>query len=66
MIHTVPDPTPFEEESDLFRSINEKMNDPHFAVYAPVVYHSPGERRELHNKIKEPIVRCLEGFGNGE
>jgi hypothetical protein len=42
------------------------MNDPHFAVYAPVVYHSPGERRDLHNKIKAPIVRCLEGFGNGE
>lgn len=62
MIHTVPDPTPFEEESDLFRSINEKMNDPHFAVYAPVAYHTPGERRQLISKIKEPIVQCLEGF----
>jgi hypothetical protein len=66
MIHTVPDPTPFEEESDLFRSINERMNDPHFAVYAPVVYSSPGERRDLLNKVKEPIVNCLKGFGNAE
>jgi uncharacterized protein len=65
MIHTVPDPTPFEEESDLFRSINEKMNDPHFAVYAPVIYHNPGERRDLHHKVKDPILSCLGGFGNG-
>ena len=55
-----------EEESDLFRSINEKMNDPHFAVYAPVLHQNPGERRDLQNKIKEPILRCLEGFENGE
>lgn len=66
MIHTVPDPTPFEDESDLFRSINEKMNDPHFAVYAPVVYRNPGERREMHSKIKKPILECLKGFGNGK
>ncbi len=66
MIHTAPDPTPFEEESDLFRSINEKMNDPHFAVYAPVAYDSPGERRELHSRMRDPILHCLEGLGNGE
>jgi hypothetical protein len=46
MIHTAPDPTPFEEESNLFRSINEKMNDPHFAVYAPVG-PTPGYRAAL-------------------
>jgi len=66
MVHTTPNPTPFEEESDLFKSINEKLNDPHFSVYAPVSYDSPGERRELVGKIKEPILRCLEGFTNGE
>jgi hypothetical protein len=66
MVHTMPNPTPFEEESDLFKSINEKLNDPHFSVYAPVGYDSPGERRDLLGKIKEPILRCLEGFTNGE
>jgi hypothetical protein len=66
MVHTVPNPTPFEEESDLFKSINEKLNDPNFDVYAPVAYENPGERRKLYNQVKEPITRCLEGFGNGE
>lgn len=66
MVHTTPNPTPFEEESDLFKSINEKLNDPHFAVYAPVAYENPGERRTLFNRVKEPILNCLEGFGNGE
>jgi hypothetical protein len=47
MVHPTPNPTPFEEESDLFKSINEKLNDPHFAVYAPVAYENPGERRTL-------------------
>jgi len=66
MVHTTPNPTPFEEESDLFKSINEKLNDPHFSVYAPVRYDSPGERRELMSRIREPILRCLEGFTNDE
>lgn len=66
LVHTLPNPTPFEEESDLFRSINEKLNDPHFSVYAPVGYDSPGGRRELVGKVKEPILCCLEGLTNGE
>ncbi len=60
MVHTAPNPTPFEEESDLFKSINEKLNDPHFSVYAPIAYNSPGERREMMSRIKELILRCLE------
>lgn len=66
MVHTTPNPTPFEEESDLFKSITEKLNDPHFSVYAPVSYENPGERRAMVSRIKEPILRCLEGFTNGE
>ena len=58
--------TTFEEESDLFRSINEKLVDPRFAIYAPVDYENPTERRELQNKLWEPILECLKGFGNGE
>jgi hypothetical protein len=66
MVHTIPAPTPFEEESVLFKSINEKLNDPHFAVYAPVAYENPAERRTLQANAKEAIMRCLEAFGNGE
>jgi HD superfamily phosphohydrolase len=65
MVHEVPDPVPFEQASDLFNSIQERLNDPHFAVYAPVAYENPVERERLKQKVKEPIIRCLEDFGNG-
>jgi len=58
-------PTTFEEESDLFKSINEKLVDPRFAIYAPVDYENPTERRALQTKLRDPILKCLEGFGNG-
>lgn len=66
MVHTIPSPTPFEEESVLFKSINEELNDPHFAVYAPVAYENPVERRTLRGSAKEAIIHCLEAFGNGK
>jgi hypothetical protein len=66
MVHEVPEPIPFEQASDLFNSIQDKLNDPHFAVYAPVAYENPVERRQLQQKVKDPILRCLEDFGNGK
>jgi HD superfamily phosphohydrolase len=59
-------PTTFEDESDLFKSINEKLVDPRFAVYAPVHYENPSERRKIQTAIEEPILKCIEEFGNGE
>lgn len=58
--------TTFEEASDLFRSIDEKMVRPHFALYAPVEYGNPAERRAMQTKLQEPILKCLEGFDNGK
>lgn len=58
--------TTFEEASDLFRSIDEKMIRPHFALYAPVDYGNPAERRTMQTRLREPILRCIEGFGNGK
>lgn len=57
--------TTFEEASDLFRSIDEKMVRPQFAIYAPVEYDNPAERRSLQVKLHDPILRCLDEFGNG-
>jgi len=57
--------TTFEEASDLFRSIDEKMVRPQFAIYAPVEYDNPTERRSMTVKLHEPIVQCLREFGNG-
>jgi HD superfamily phosphohydrolase len=55
----------FEEASVLFTSINEKMVRPQFAIYAPVRYDNPAERRNMQNKLREPILECLTTFGNG-
>jgi hypothetical protein len=60
------DVTTCEEASDLFKSIDEKMVRPHFALYAPVEYRNPAERRAMQAKLREPILNCLEGFGNGQ
>lgn len=64
LVHRAPRILTFEEESDLFRSINEKLTDPRFAVYAPVEYENPADRRDLQNRAKEPILKCLEEYGN--
>jgi hypothetical protein len=58
--------TTFEEASDLFGSIDEKMVRPQFAIYAPVDYNNAAERRTMQVKLREPILRCLDDFGNGE
>jgi len=60
------DKTTFEEASVLFKSIDDKMVRPQFALYAPVEYDNPAERRSMWVKLKEPIRRCLEEFGNGQ
>ena len=57
--------TTFEEASDLFRSIDEKMVRPQFAIYAPVEYDNPAERRSMQVKLHDPILRCLDEFGMG-
>ncbi len=58
--------TTFEEASTLFKSINEKMIRANFALYAPVEHANPAERRKMQTKLREPILKCLEGFGNGK
>lgn len=59
-------PTTFENESDLFRSLSSEPTEARFAVYAPVEYENPAQRRDLQQKVREPILKALENFGNGE
>lgn len=56
--------TTFEEASDLFGSIDERMVRPQFAVYAPVEYENAAARRSMQMKLRDTILRSLEGFGN--
>jgi uncharacterized protein len=59
-------PVPFEEVSQLFSSINEKLTDPHFAVYAPVSYDNSVDKKRLREKARKAIIECLEGMKDDE
>ncbi len=52
-------PTDFQNESNLFNSINQSLNDVYFEIYAPVSYDSPFEKEKLLQKYKIEINRIL-------
>jgi hypothetical protein len=55
-------PVPFEEESPLFQSIKEKINEPFVEIYAPVDYASPAQRNKLKYFLNEVIASKIEEF----
>jgi hypothetical protein len=57
-----PKPVFFEEESTLFKSIDEKLSETLVEVYAPVSYSTPTDRRNLRNSLRTPITSVLEQF----
>jgi HD superfamily phosphohydrolase len=65
LVEKLPNPTTFEEESDVFRSLSNETIESKFAVYAPVEYDNPKQRRDLRASVRDPILKCLEEFGNG-
>jgi hypothetical protein len=66
MVNLRPTPLSFEEASDLFSSINEKMTNAHFAVYAPVTFDNPVEKKRVQNDARKAIMQVLEGLKNGD
>lgn len=65
MIAKDPAPVPFEEESALFKSINEGYKEESVEVYAPVEWQTPAERKEIIRKVHEPIQEIIgKYFGN--
>ena len=64
LVEKLPEPTTFEEESDLFRSLSNEPVDAKLAVYAPVAYDNAKQKRDLQAKLEKPILKCLEEFAN--
>ena len=60
-----PTPVPFEEESSLFKSIKEKINEPFVEIYAPVDYDSMAQRKKLRYFLDEVIADKIEEFYTG-
>lgn len=59
-------PKLFEAASTLFSSIDEKLNETSFEVYAPIAYSTAAERRSLKQKLHQPIIDVLESVATGE
>ena len=52
-------PVPFDQESVLFASIDEKMEDSYCEVYAPVEWNSPTERAKVVADVREEVFGCI-------
>jgi len=61
----IREPSTFEEESTLFKSINEKLNQVFVEIYAPVSYDTPVDRTKLKKVIDEGITDHIYRFFNG-
>lgn len=60
LVRRLPQPTPFEEESSLFASINESYTDGYVEVYAPVTWGERTQRTRLLKALKQPIREAIE------
>ncbi|WP_408998398.1 HD domain-containing protein [Syntrophus buswellii] len=62
----IKSPSTFEEESTLFKSIDEKLNQAFVEIYAPVSYDTPVDRTKLKKVIDEVITGHIADFFEGE
>ncbi len=58
-------PSTFEEESTLFNSINEKLNQAFVEIYAPVRYDTPVDRTKLKRIIDDVVTEKIDSFFKG-
>ena len=52
-------PIPLEQESTLFRSIDESLKESHLECYAPVEYQDERQKRDITNRMQEFITGLL-------
>lgn len=57
---TEQSPKPFEDESTLFASINERYADEFVEVYAPIEWNTETEKKTVRRKLREPMLKIVE------
>ena len=62
MVVRDPNPRPFEQESALFRSINEGYAEGYVEVYAPVTWDTATDKKKLRRDLKGPIREQIEAL----
>jgi HD superfamily phosphohydrolase len=55
-------PRSFEDESSLFRSIDQGYSDGFVEVYAPTTWETPTDRKRIKNQLFEPIRTTIDSF----
>jgi hypothetical protein len=60
LVNKTPQPVPFEDESTLFRSIDEMYSDTYVEVYAPVTWSDRIERNKCCFDLEPEIQKILE------
>jgi len=55
---------PFDEESKLFRSIDDTVQDNVISIYAPIRYQTPSDRDLLIRKVNKPITEAINNLAN--
>ena len=59
LVDKSPSPLPFEEESTLFASINEGLQEAYVGVYAPVEWPTPADKQRTRRDLERPVFDCL-------
>jgi HD superfamily phosphohydrolase len=62
LVRALPTPTPFEQESSLFASINESYMDGYVEVYAPVTWDDRTHRTKSLKALAKPIHEVIESI----
>lgn len=62
IVLTPEGPRNFDEESTLFRSIDEAIQDQYMAVYAPITYPDETKKRQIQNQYSAEIKNLVIAF----
>ena len=60
LVNVRPAPQSFDDESTLFRSINEAYSDNFVVIFAPIEWPDPFEKDQLREIWKEPIREIIQ------
>jgi HD superfamily phosphohydrolase len=66
MVAKSPAPIPFDQESMLFSSIDEKMDEAYCEVYAPVEWESPTERKKVVEAVRQDVFDCINAIAKAD
>ena len=60
VVHYAKEPTLFNDESALFRSVDQKIREQRFHVYAPVEWQDEKEKKKRILEYKSGILRLID------